>query len=70
MGQCFGGMTRRSPPAATTRQRTRFALADLDFRGLYAGGRAATLAKIDPLIVVELDSLILLHDGQREPRSR
>ncbi len=30
-----------------------------------AGGRAATLAKIDPLIVVELDNLILIHEGRR-----
>ena len=42
-----------------------FAQADLDFRGLYAGGRAATLAKIDPLIVVELDSLVLILEGRR-----
>ncbi len=48
----------KAPPDA-------FADADLDFRSLYAGGRAATLARIDPLIVVELDNLILIHDGRR-----
>jgi hypothetical protein len=42
-----------------------FAQADLDFRALYAGGRAATLAKLDPLIVVELDNLILIHSDRR-----
>ena len=42
-----------------------FAATDLEFRALYAGGRAATLEKIDPLIVVELDNLILYHKGKR-----
>ena len=32
---------------------------------LYSSGRAATLAKLDPLIVVEMNSLILIHEGRR-----
>jgi predicted ester cyclase len=64
-GTVLRGYDPQTPPPAHATPADAFALADLDFRGLYAGGRAATLAKIDPLIVVELDSLILIHDGRR-----
>ena len=64
-GTVLRGYHPQIPPAATAAPADAFALADLEFRGLYAGGRATTLAKIDPLIVVELDSLILIHDGRR-----
>ncbi len=52
----------RNQPAARA---TRFEQADLDFLGCYAGARAATLAKLDPVIVVEMDSLVLIHHGKR-----
>src|SRR5438128_906629 len=39
--------------------------ADLAFRDLYSRGRAATLARLGPVIVVEMDNLVLLRDGQR-----
>jgi hypothetical protein len=55
----------QAPPQVNPEPLDAFAEANLDFRSLYAGGRAATLAKVDPLIVVEMDSLILIHDGQR-----
>jgi hypothetical protein len=42
-----------------------FAEVDLAFRELYVQGRAATLAKLGPVIVVEMDKLILLHEGKR-----
>ncbi|MDB5353344.1 MAG: hypothetical protein JWN86_4591 [Planctomycetota bacterium] len=42
-----------------------FETADLEFRSFYAGGRAETLAKLGPVIVVELDRLILIRDGNR-----
>jgi hypothetical protein len=64
-GTVLRGYDPQTPPPVNATPADAFALADLDFRGLYAGGRAATLAKIDPLIVVELDSLILVHDGRR-----
>ena len=49
-----------------------FAEADLAFRGLYAMGRAETLAKLGPVIVVEMDKLILIRGrqalrGDRDP---
>ncbi|WZO98527.1 hypothetical protein EP7_000107 [Isosphaeraceae bacterium EP7] len=42
-----------------------FEAVDLDFRALYAGGRAATLARLGPLIIVDQDRLILVRDGSR-----
>lgn len=39
--------------------------ADLAFRDLYSRGRAATLARLGPVIVVEMDNLVLIRDGQR-----
>ncbi len=42
-----------------------FERVDLEFRSMYGGGRAATLARLGPVIVVELDSLVLIRDGQR-----
>ena len=42
-----------------------FEQADLDFLGCYATARAATLAKLDPVIVVEMDSLVLIRHGER-----
>ena len=44
----------QAPPQASPAPTDAFVAADLDFRSIYAGGRAATLDKIDPLIVVEL----------------
>ncbi len=38
---------------------------DLAFRDLYSRGRAATLAKLGPVIVVEMDQLVLLRGGMR-----
>ena len=55
----------QAPPGAKSEPLDAFAEADLEFRSLYAGGRVATLAKLDPLIVVEMDSLILIHEGRR-----
>ena len=43
-----------------------FEALDLDFRALYAGGRAATAGRLDPVIVVDRDKLILRHGGRRE----
>jgi hypothetical protein len=57
--------TPQAAPPAKSAPADAFAAVDLDFRAIYAGGRAATLAKIDPLIVVELDNLILVHNGRR-----
>ncbi len=45
--------------------RDAFEEADLEFRSLYAGGRAATLAQLGPVIVVEIDRLVLLRNGTR-----
>jgi hypothetical protein len=45
--------------------RDSFEEADLEFISLYTEARAATLAKVDPLIVVEMNSLVLIHDGKR-----
>jgi len=42
-----------------------FEALDLDFRALYARGRAATLDRLGPVIVVERDKLILRHAGRR-----
>jgi hypothetical protein len=42
-----------------------FESADLAFRDLYSRGRAATLARLGPVIVVEGDNLVLLRDGKR-----
>jgi hypothetical protein len=38
---------------------------DLAFREFYTQGRAATLAKLGPVIVVEMDKLTLLRGGRR-----
>lgn len=43
-----------------------FEALDLDFRTLYAGGRDATLHRLDPVIVVAKDTLILHHAGRRD----
>jgi hypothetical protein len=45
----------QAPPQVSPEALDAFAEADLDFRSLYAGGRAATLGQLDPLIVVEMD---------------
>jgi hypothetical protein len=45
--------------------RDAFEDADLAFRDLYSHGRAATLSRLGPLIVIEMDDLVLLRDGQR-----
>jgi hypothetical protein len=42
-----------------------FEQVDLEFRLMYSGGRAATLARLGPVIVVELDQLVLIRDGKR-----
>ncbi len=39
---------------------------DLEFRDLYASARSATLAKFGPIVVVDRDALILIHEGRRE----
>jgi hypothetical protein len=39
--------------------------ADMEFRALYERGRAATLARLGPIIVVELDDLVLVRNGKR-----
>ena len=47
--------------------------ADLAFREIYTRGRAATLAKLGPVIVVEMDHLVLIRDGgatRRRPSRR
>jgi hypothetical protein len=36
---------------------------DLDFRAFYSSGRAATLERLSPVIVVEMDQLILIRNG-------
>jgi hypothetical protein len=38
---------------------------DLDFRALYSSGRAATLERLSPVIVVEMDQLILIRNGMQ-----
>jgi len=45
--------------------RDSFEAADLGFRSFYSLGRSATLAKMGPVIVVEMDKLVLLRDGHR-----
>jgi hypothetical protein len=55
----------QAPPQVNLEPLDAFAEADLDFRSFYAGGRAVTLRRLEPLIVVEMDSLILIHDGRR-----
>ncbi|WP_435009721.1 hypothetical protein P12x_000969 [Tundrisphaera lichenicola] len=53
------------PPVAKPSTLDAFEQADLEFRTLYAMGRAETLARLGPVIVVEMDQLILLRDGRR-----
>ncbi len=55
----------RRPTEEVQASRDAFEDADLAFRDLYSHGRATTLAKLGPLIVVDLDRLVLLRDGQR-----
>jgi hypothetical protein len=38
---------------------------DLDFRALYSSGRTATLERLSPVIVVEMDQLILIRNGMQ-----
>jgi hypothetical protein len=57
------------PPSANTLAKDSFEEADLEFLTSYAGARAATLAKLDPVIVVEMDSLVLVHAGKRTERT-
>jgi hypothetical protein len=57
----LSGLRADDPP----KPRDAFEDADLDFRDFYAQGRAATLARLGPVIVVEMDQLILLRDGRR-----
>jgi hypothetical protein len=54
--------SRRQEPA---RLHDAFEEADLEFRSLYAGGRAAKLARLGPLVLVEMDNLIMIRSGQR-----
>jgi hypothetical protein len=54
-----------APPQVTAEPADAFAVADIEFMSLYSSGRSATLAKLDPLIVVEMNSLILIHKGHR-----
>ncbi|MFO0960351.1 MAG: hypothetical protein U0800_23435 [Isosphaeraceae bacterium] len=42
-----------------------FERVDLEFRATYADGRAAVLARMGPVIVVEMDRLALIRGGQR-----
>ena len=42
-----------------------FEAVDLDFRAFYGRGRAATLDRLDPVIVVEMDKLVLKRGGKR-----
>jgi hypothetical protein len=42
-----------------------FEQVDLEFRSMYSGGRAATLARLGPVIVVEFDQLVLIRGGKR-----
>jgi hypothetical protein len=37
---------------------------------LYVAGRSATLARLGPLIVVEMDRLVLIRDGMRAEANR
>jgi hypothetical protein len=53
------------PVPANTEARDSFEAADLEFLTSYSGARAVTLARLDPLIVVEMDSLVLVHSGKR-----
>lgn len=42
-----------------------FEAVDLTFRAAYAQGRAETLRKLDPIVIVQLDQLVLLRGGKR-----
>src|SRR4051794_38681755 len=56
---------RDRPEVANPAVADAFEEADLAFRDLYSRGRAATLARLGPVIVVEGDNLVLLRDGRR-----
>jgi hypothetical protein len=43
-----------------------FEAIDLDFRAAYASGRAALLARLEPIIIVDEDRLVLVHRNKRE----
>ncbi len=53
------------PGAGDPEQRDAFDEADAEFISLYTSARAATLAKLGPVIVAEMNSLVLIHDGKR-----
>jgi hypothetical protein len=55
----------QTPPQVNAEPHDAFADADMEFMSLYSSGRLATLAKLDPLIVVEMNSLVLIHGGHR-----
>ena len=55
-----------SAPASTAPAGDPFERLDLEFRGLYADARSATLGRIDPVILVQRDTLTLLRNGRRE----
>ena len=60
----LAGMAARrpDPPPASDA----FAEADLAFRGFYGDARAVVRKRIGPVILVEMDQLILIHEGRRE----
>jgi hypothetical protein len=55
----------QAPAQVIAEPRDAFAEADIEFTSLYSSSRSATLAKLDPLIVVEMNSLVLIHEGHR-----
>jgi hypothetical protein len=55
----------QAPAQVNVVPRDAFAEADIEFMSLYSSSRSATLAKLDPLIVVEMNSLVLIHEGHR-----
>jgi hypothetical protein len=55
----------RQPGPDHSHEHNSFEAADLEFITAYTGARTVTLSKLDPLIVVEMDSLILVHGGKR-----
>lgn len=59
----MAGMAARRPEPPTAPDA--FAEADLDFRAFYGDARSAVRRRIDPVIVAEMDQLILLHQGRR-----
>ena len=55
----------QAPAQVNAEPQDAFAEADMEFMSLYSSGRVATLAKLDPLIVVEMNSLVFIHEGHR-----